>query len=87
MEKDSFTPSIRMVEAYDISTDELVYEERVGDISIKDLKKIFGQQEDDPLYFNVYEINESNVDFFKNKVHRKIELNKYAYYLACYRSY
>lgn len=79
-------PIVRMIEAYKNINEGLIYEEELNSVTEEDLEKIYGYQEKDPLFYDVYEINESNVKYFENKVNHPIELEKYLYVIACYQA-
>ncbi|RNC79858.1 MAG: hypothetical protein ED557_12020 [Balneola sp.] len=79
-------PIIRMLEAYEGVGKDLVYKEELKDIKEDELVDLFGYQENDPLFYDLYEVNSSNYVFFQKKVTRKIELDKYLYVIACYQA-
>lgn len=72
---------IRQIDIFDKRTDGLISEIGLDSFDLELMKSRFKVASNDPLMYNPYEIDLSNVDLFPNV---KFDFNKYSYYLACY---
>jgi hypothetical protein len=72
---------IRQIDIFDKKTDGLTSEIGLDSFDLELMKSRFNVASNDPLMYNPYEIDSSNVDLFPNV---KFDFNEYSYYLACY---
>ncbi len=75
----------RLITVFDNSTEGLTEEINIDHIDLEQLKKLFNPPSDDPLMYNVYEIQLDHVqainELLKDKIDFDFEAN--AYYVEC----
>nr|WP_295970778.1 hypothetical protein [uncultured Bacillus sp.] len=71
---------IRMIEWTAIGGELLLGEERIKNVSLKELQKAFNLSEEHPV-IGSFPITSQNKDFFQQYIKHKIDFNKHEYYL------
>ena len=75
----------RLISRFDNSTEELLEEINIDNISIEVLKAIFKPSEEDPLMYNPHTITDIEADKLKNIINIQFDFNRFFYQLDCFR--
>jgi len=73
----------RLIRVYEKQGDKLIRECALHDISVEDLEKIFGRQQNDPLFYLCYEIDKSHAQLLQPFSGEAFDFDKHAYFLEC----
>ncbi len=76
----------RLISVYDKQTQELLKEYNIDFIKFDTLKKMFNPPDDDPLMYNFYWVEESQLEEMKQLVDVNFDLTKYIYQLECFQA-
>lgn len=74
---------IRALEWYQVVGQELIGEIALPELAISHLEQLFGVQEDDPLYFNMYRVNENHVSLMKEHLQHEFNFQRFSYFISC----
>lgn len=75
-------PVLRQILIFDRSTEELVEEINLDNLTADMLKNAFNNKSNDPLFFDVYDLTRENSDFFSKKYKLKFHFDKNHYQLT-----
>jgi hypothetical protein len=75
----------RLISRFDRSTEELLEETNIDDISLEILKAIFKAAEEDPLMYNPYTITNEEADKLKDLIDIQFDLNRFFYQVDCFQ--
>ncbi len=70
---------LRFLAVYDKKSEDLIELMDLSNIDFKSLKTHFRLDEDDPLMYNNYWLDEENKLYFEKVLNKKIDLEKYIY--------
>ncbi|MEZ4699787.1 MAG: hypothetical protein R2834_05620 [Rhodothermales bacterium] len=77
---------IRVLEWYEKEGVDLVGEVALPTLTLSVLEGLFGVQKDDPFFYNKYEVLPAHAEVLQGFTTVTIELDNYAYLVACYAS-
>ena len=76
-----YYPVLRLIMVYDKQSEEVVEEIELDSLTAGELQNAFSNNENDPLFFGVYDLNNENSTFFTRKYKLKFSFTKNHYQL------
>ena len=77
-----YYPVLRQILVFDRRSEELVDEITLDNLDAGTLEEAFSNNENDPYFFDVYDLNTTNCTFFRKKYKIQFDFNKNHYQLA-----
>ena len=81
--KGSYYPISRSIGIIPKGQSETVQQIEIEELSLREIKKTFTPNEDDPLFFDSYFIDKAKSELFKEMNTIKFDFDKFDYYLLC----
>lgn len=79
--REKYYPIVRHINAYSKENEKLVEEVELTGLTASELITVIQPYQNDPLFFDGYELNENNTEFFNKRYSVDFKFDKYDYFL------